>query len=104
MRAEWFTESTRPFSRALRIMRSQSAVLSAMGFSTKTWHPISSASNASGAWVPGRREDVDDLGLGFGHRPERGVDLRNLELGGQSGGALLVEVGNSHDFDKWQAA
>ena len=34
MRAEWFTETTRPFSRARAIIRSQSATVSAMGFST----------------------------------------------------------------------
>ncbi len=34
-------------------MRSHSSVVSAMGFSTKTWQPISSASSVSAQWDAG---------------------------------------------------
>lgn len=47
---------------------------------------------------------MDHLGLSFGHRLQRGIDVGDLKLGGQSGGALPVKVGNSDDFGKRQTA
>ena len=51
--SEWSTDSNRPLSRALAIIASHSATESAIGFSTNTWQPMSSACRVSGAWLDG---------------------------------------------------
>ena len=45
-RSEWFTPSSRPQAFAFAIIVSQSAMLSAIGFSTSTWQPMSIAASA----------------------------------------------------------
>jgi hypothetical protein len=52
-RSEWLTPSFRPVSRDFASIASQSAAVSAIGFSTSTWQPISIAAIASVACEAG---------------------------------------------------
>ena len=69
-----------PPGAAASTSRSASAMPVAIGLSTTTWRPASSARMPSGTWVPIRRRDHDDLDIGSVERARRPIHDGRLRV------------------------